>query len=89
MVGRIKHKGIVINVLSHWASSDDIRVKTDICCLWKKQRTKQHDYSLVPRPFLPPVFDRLQYAKTEGEGLGDRVMCVMSSRCDRGGTQSS
>jgi len=25
--------------------------------------------SLVPRPSTPPVFDRLQYAKTEGEGL--------------------
>ena len=24
--------------------------------------------SLVPRPSLAPVFDRLQYAKTEGEG---------------------
>ena len=23
--------------------------------------------------FLPPVFDRLQYAKTEGDGLGERV----------------
>ena len=29
--------------------------------------------SLVPRPFPPPVFDRLQYANTEGEGLGDLV----------------
>ena len=25
--------------------------------------------SLVPRPFPPPVFDRLQYANTEGEDL--------------------
>jgi len=24
--------------------------------------------SLVPRPSTPPVFDRFQYAKTEGEG---------------------
>jgi len=31
--------------------------------------------SLVPRPFPPPVFDRLKYANTEGEGLGDLVMC--------------
>ena len=36
--------------------------------------------SLIPRPFLPPAFDRLQYAKTEGEGLGERVMCMMSGR---------
>ena len=30
--------------------------------------------SLIPRPFPPPVFDRLQYATTEGGGLGDFVM---------------
>ena len=24
-------------------------------------------YSLVPRPFPPPVFDRILYAKTEGD----------------------
>ena len=34
--------------------------------------------SLIPRPFPPPVFDHLQYAKTEGEGLGERVTCMMS-----------
>ena len=28
---------------------------------------------LVPRPSTPPVFDRLQYAKTEGEGLGNFI----------------
>jgi len=32
-------------------------------------------FSLVPRPFPPPVFDHLQFANTEGEGLGDLVMC--------------
>ena len=32
-------------------------------------------YSLVPRPFPPPVFDRLQYANMKGEGLGDLVTC--------------
>ena len=31
--------------------------------------------SLVPRPFPPLVFDRLQYANTEGKGLGDLVTC--------------
>ena len=30
--------------------------------------------SLVPRPSPAPVFDRLQYAKTEGEGLGTRLV---------------
>ena len=29
--------------------------------------------SLVPRPLPPPVFDHLEYANTEGEGLGDLV----------------
>ena len=43
--------------------------------------------SLVPRPFPPPVFDRILYAKTEGEGLGERVTCVTSGRreCRREG----
>ena len=36
--------------------------------------------SLVPRPFPPPVFDRILYAKTEGEGLGEKVTCVTSGR---------
>jgi len=31
--------------------------------------------SLVPGPFPPPVFDHLQYANMEGEGLEDLVMC--------------
>ena len=38
--------------------------------------------SLVPRLFPPPVFDRILYAKTEGEGLGERVTCVTSGRCE-------
>jgi len=29
--------------------------------------------SLVPRPSMPPVFDCLQYAKMEGEGLGNFI----------------
>ena len=36
--------------------------------------------SLVPRLFPPPVFDHLQYANTEGEGLGDLVMCSTLGR---------
>ena len=31
--------------------------------------------SLVPRLFPPPIFDCLQYANTEGEGLGDLGTC--------------
>ena len=37
--------------------------------------------SLVSRPFPPQAFDRLQYAKTEGEGLGERVTCMTSGTC--------
>ena len=32
---------------------------------------KEGESSLVPRPSTPPAFDRIQYAKTEGEGLGN------------------
>ena len=42
--------------------------------------------SLVPRPFPPPVFDRLQY-KNGGEGLGERVTCVTSGRREGGGAR--
>ena len=48
---------------------------------------KPSNLSLVPRPFPPPVFDRLQYAKTEGEGLGERVTCVTSGRHEGGGAR--
>ena len=34
-----------------------------VLVLWKS--------SLIVRPFLPPVFDYLQYAKMKGKGLGD------------------
>jgi len=36
--------------------------------------------SLVPRLFPLSVFDRLQYANTEGEGLGDLAVAVTSGR---------
>ena len=39
-------------------------------------------HNLVPRPLLPPVFDRILYAKTEGGSLGERVTCVTSGRCE-------
>ena len=41
-------------------------------------------HSLVPRSFPPPVFDCLQYAKMEGEGLGERVTCMTSGRREEG-----
>ena len=36
--------------------------------------------SLVPRPSMPPVFDCLQYAKMEGEGLGNFITWSMARR---------
>ena len=38
--------------------------------------------SSVPRSFPHPVFDRLKYAKTKAEGLGERVTCMTSGRRD-------
>ena len=29
----------------------------------------------IHRPFPPPVFDHLQYANVEGEGLEDLIKC--------------
>ena len=43
--------------------------------------------SLIPRLFLPPVLDCLQYAKMEGEGLRERVTCVTSGRREGGGAR--
>ena len=42
---------------------------------WPHTLASYTGLSLVPRPFPPLVFDRLQYANTEGEGLGDLVTC--------------
>ena len=41
--------------------------------------------SLIPRLFPPPVFDRLQYANMEGEGLGDLFTCVFVEGSTHGG----
>ena len=41
--------------------------------------------NLVPRPLSPPVLKCLEYAKMEGEGLGERVTCVTSGRREGGG----
>ena len=41
-----------------------------------RKHTAKH--SLVPRPFPPIVFDHILYAKTDGEGLGERVTFVTS-----------
>ena len=44
--------------------------------VWGRAWEQGERHSLVPRPSLPPVFDRILYAKTEGEG----VTCVTSGR---------
>ena len=36
--------------------------------------------SLIPRPFPPPAFDCLYYAKNGGESLGERVTCITPGR---------
>ena len=40
--------------------------------------------SIIPRLFPPPVFDHLQYTKTEGGGLGERITFVTSGRREVG-----
>jgi len=50
-------------------------VLSEVCETLKQLGQFLSGFSLVPRPFPPPVFDHLQYANTEGEGLGDFVMC--------------
>ena len=50
-----------------------------LCQLWVEK---------IVASFPPPVFDRLQYAKTEGESLGDRVTCVTPGRREGGGARS-
>ena len=42
--------------------------------------------SLVPRPFPPPVFDRILYAKTEGEGLGEKKVLQEGPQGSSSGT---
>jgi len=44
--------------------------------------------NLIPRPFPPPVFERLQFANTEGEGLRDLVMCDYIDGIDTWGVVS-
>ena len=45
--------------------------------------------SLVPRAFLPPVSDHLQYANMDGEGQGDLVTCGNVRATQRVDTQGA
>ena len=53
---------------------------SDFLRVWLRDYDLQYYISLISRPFSPPVFDHLQWAKMEGKGLGDLVTCMMSSR---------
>ena len=55
---------------------------------WLSLSSTRSVISLVPRPFPPPVFGRILKEKMEGEGLGERVTCVMSGRREGGGARS-
>ena len=78
---QFKHKVTTSNTLQYLIWRDDKHKVTTSHTLqyliWRddKHKVTTSHTSLVPRPFPPPVFDRLQYANTEGEGLGDLVTC--------------
>ena len=61
-------------------------LKNDHCYIRKGRKEEKgeegnaEESCHTPRPFPPPVFDCILYVKTEGEGLGERVTCVMSGR---------
>ena len=60
-----------LNVVGQMTScSEDIQQMSPSLCI---SEDPMGISSLVPRPSTPPVFDRLQYAKTEGEGLGNFI----------------
>jgi len=62
--------------VSPWQSLLKVRLHVDQCMyIVYYFNYFSQNYSLVPRLFPPPVFDHLQYANTEGKGLGDLVTC--------------
>ena len=69
-------------IVLHWSSR------------WRNNTLSILNFSMSSGPSLvqssAPVFDRILYAKMKGEGLGERVTCVMSGRregrCEGGGT---
>ena len=71
-----------------WEPGNEVNISA--CSLGAHKGTLGAHISLIPRPFPPPVFNRLQY-KNGGEGLGERVTCVTSGRregrCEGGGAR--
>ena len=59
-----------LGVGGHWALGIGRWALVDIGC-WALVGIGH--CSLVPGSSMPPVFDRLPYAKTEGEGLGNFI----------------
>jgi len=61
-------------------SDEEETSKTDCKPVGDTQHSEEEDENevrifLIPRQFLPPVFDRLQCGNTEKDGLGDLVLC--------------
>ena len=44
-------------------------------CLWTRPQKAEGTYAWRDGQSPSPVFDRLQYADMEGEGLGDLITC--------------
>jgi len=74
------HLSVCLLILSEIPCTMDKSL--DSACTWQIAIAR-----LVPRPSTSPVFDCLQYAKTEGEGLGNFITIrgtadVTDSRCN-------
>jgi len=55
---------------------------------WTQFFLFMYSFSLVPRPFPPPVFDHLQYTNTGGgNGLGMRLVFLDSDKFQTGDKQ--
>ena len=84
-VGLSQHFNVCACIHYFQGASTDLLEKAShltAFCAWDSSPHLPVTPSLVPRPFPPPVFDRILYAKMEGEGLGERVTCVTSGRCE-------
>jgi len=82
MCGSMYHT-VVSFIFFRFLKSASQRHKNNGCSLPMDVHLVSFVYSLIPRPFPPPVFDRLQYANTEKEGLGDFVTCGYVRQTER------